>query len=228
MKLTYWSHSCFLLEIQGYRLVFDPYFTGNPKATVKQEDVECDFILVTHGHGDHLGDAVAIAKRNSATIISNYEIATYCGTKGVSVHPMHIGGARKFPFGLVKLTIAHHGSGLITEDGIIYLGNPTGILVMAEGKTIFHAGDTGLFLDMQLIGEINPIDVALLPIGDNFTMGIDDACRAVEFLKPRVAIPMHYQTFDLIDVDPLEFKKRAEAKTGAVVEVLKIGQDFEI
>ena len=226
MKLTYWSHSCFLLETQSHKLVFDPFLTGNPKATVKQEEVECDFVLVTHGHEDHLGDAVSIAKRNNATIISTYEVATYCGKQGVSVHPMHIGGARTFPFGTVKLTIAHHGAGLDTKDGIVYMGNPAGILVTTEGKTVFHAGDTGLFLDMQLIGERHPIDIALLPIGDNFTMGIDDACKAIEFLRPKVAIPMHYKTFDLIDVDPQEFKKKA-VESGVRVELLEIGQRFE-
>ena len=226
MKLTYWSHSCFLLETQHYRLVFDPFLNGNPKATIKPEDVTCDFVLVTHGHGDHLGDAIDIAKQNNATIISNYEVATYCGKQGASVHPMHIGGARDFPFGRVKLTIAHHGSGLDTEDGILYMGNPVGMLVMAEQKTVYHAGDTGLFLDMQLISELHPIDIALLPIGDNFTMGIDDACKAIEFLKPKVAIPMHYKTFDLIDVDPQEFRRKTE-DSETFVEILEIGQTFE-
>ena len=226
MKLTYWSHSCFLLEAHNHKLVFDPFLTGNPKAAVKPDDVECDFILVTHGHGDHLGDAVKIAKRNNATIISTYEVATYCSKQGATAHPMHIGGARDFPFGRIKLTIAHHGSGLDTDDGIVYLGNPAGILVMIEGKTLYHAGDTGLFLDMQLISELHPIDVALLPIGDNFTMGIDDAGKALEFLKPKVAIPMHYNTFDVINVDPEEFRKKA-IKTKTFVEILEIGQSFE-
>ena len=226
MKLTYWSHSCFLLETKNHNIVFDPFLTGNPKAKVKPEEVKCDFILVTHGHGDHLGDAVDIAKRNNATIISNFEVATYCGKQGANVHPMHIGGGREFPFGRVKLTIAHHGSGLDTEDGFIYLGNPVGFLLMSERKTLYNAGDTGLFLDMQLIAELNPIDVALLPIGDNFTMGIDDACKALEFLKPKVAIPMHYKTFDLIDADPHEFRKKAE-DTETFVEILDIGQTFE-
>ena len=227
MKLTYWSHSCFLLETNNYRLVFDPFLTGNPKATVKPADVKCDYILVTHGHGDHLGDAVDIAKRNNATIISTYEVATYCGKQGAASHPMHIGGTRDFPFGRVKLTIAHHGSGLDTGDAIVYLGNPAGILVMTEGKTLYHAGDTGLFLDMQLIRELHPIDVALLPIGDNFTMGIDDACKALEFLKPKVAIPMHYKTFDVIDVDPEEFRKKAQA-TETFIEILDINQSIEL
>ena len=226
MKLTYWSHSCFLLETKNHSIVFDPFLTGNPKAKIKPEEVKCDFILVTHGHGDHLGDAVDIAKRNNATIISNFEVATYCGKQGANVHPMHIGGGHDFPFGRVKLTIAHHGSGLDTEDGFIYLGNPAGFLLMSKRKTLYNAGDTGLFLDMQLIAELNPIDVALLPIGDNFTMGIDDACKALEFLKPKVAIPMHYKTFDLIDADPHEFRKKAE-DTETFVEILDIGQTFE-
>ena len=140
MKLTFWSHSCFLLEAKNHKLVFDPFLSGNPKAPVKPEDVTCDYVLVTHGHGDHLGDAVTIAKRNAATIISTNEVAIYCGKQGVNVHPMHIGGARNFPFGNIKLTIAHHGSSLETEDGIIYLGNPAGILVGVEGKNSLSRG----------------------------------------------------------------------------------------
>jgi len=226
MKLTYLSHSCFLLETGTHRLLIDPFLSGNPKAPVKAETVKCDFILISHGHGDHVGDAVAIAKRNNATIISNYEIATYCSEQGAKSHGMHIGGGHNFPFGRVKLTIAHHGSGYHTEKGFLYLGNPVGFLITAGGKTIYHSGDTGLFLDMQLIGQLNRIDVALLPIGDNFTMGIDDAVKAVEFLKPQVAIPMHYKTFDVIDADPLEFAGKALA-AGTRAEVLDIGKSFE-
>jgi len=226
MKLTYLSHSCFLLETGTHRLLIDPFLAGNPKAPIKPEAVKCDFILISHGHGDHVGDAVAIAKRNNATIISNYEIATFCGKQGAKTHAQHIGGGHNFPFGRVKLTIAHHGSGLQTNDGFLYLGNPVGFLITAAGKTIYHAGDTGLFMDMQLIGQMNRIDIALLPIGDNFTMGIDDAVKAVEFLKPQVAIPMHYKTFDVIDVDPHEFARKAAA-LGARVEVLEIGKSFE-
>ena len=226
MKLTYWGHSCFLIEIKEFRLVIDPFLRGNPKASIKPEDVECDYVLVTHGHGDHLGDAVEISKNNDATLIANYEISVYCGNQGAKVHPMHIGGSREFPFGRIKLTIAHHGSGLESGNEIIYLGNPVGIQITSEGKTLYHAGDTGLFLDMKLIGELQPIDVAILPIGDNFTMGIDDACKAIEFLKPKVAIPMHYQTFELIDVDPHEFKTKGR-ETEAFIEVMDIGQSFE-
>jgi L-ascorbate metabolism protein UlaG (beta-lactamase superfamily) len=201
--------------------------TGNPKAPVKPADVSCSFILVTHGHGDHVGDAVAIAKGTGATIISNYEIATYLGREGVKTHAMNIGGAWQFPFGRVKCTIAHHGSTLETDAGLVGLGNPMGFVITADGKTVYHSGDTGLFLDMQLIGQLNRLDVALLPIGDNFTMGIDDAVKAVEFLRPRIAIPMHYKTFEVIEADPQEFARKASAH-GTRVEVVPVGESFTV
>ncbi|HWL54130.1 MAG TPA: metal-dependent hydrolase [Chthoniobacteraceae bacterium] len=218
MKLTHLGHSCFLLETSRHRLLFDPFLSGNPLATTRPEEVECDFILVTHGHEDHLGDAVAIAKRTGATIISNFETASVCGKQGAKAHPMQHGGAWQFPFGRVKLTIAHHSSSNETEEGFTYLGNPAGILVTTDGKTIYHAGDTALFLDMKLIGELDSIDVALLPIGDNFTMGPEDAGRAVDFLNAKLAIPMHYNTFDLIKVDPERFVAAAKGR-GRVMEI---------
>lgn len=224
MKLTYLSHSCFAVETSTHRLLIDPFLTGNSLAPVKPEEVECDFILLSHGHEDHLGDAVPIAKRTGATIVANYETATFCGQQGAKVHPMQIGGAYEFPFGRLKLTIAHHSSSRATADGFSFLGNPAGLLITAEGKTIYHAGDTGLFLDMKLIGELDRIDVALLPIGDNFTMGPDDAAQAVDFLNPRLAIPMHYNTFEIIKMDPQRFVQKV--KSG--VRVMEIGETITV
>lgn len=221
-KLTYLSHAAFLLETNGHKILIDPFLSGNDLAPVKPEEVQCDFILLTHGHGDHVGDTVSIAKRNRATVISNYEISAWCEEQGLNAHPMHIGGAHEFPFGRVKLTIAHHGSGYPTDEGVRYMGNPAGMLITIENKTVYHAGDTALFYDMKLIGEMNSIDLALLPIGDNFTMGIDDAVKATEFLTPKKVIPMHYKTFEVIDVDPQEFVKKAKAK-GFEAQVLEFG-----
>ena len=227
MKLTYLSHSCFSVETSTHRLIIDPFLSGNPLAQTKVEEVEADFVLLSHGHEDHLGDAVSIARRTGATIIANYETATYCARQGVNAHPMQLGGAWKFPFGRVKLTIAHHSSSVGTETGFIFLGNPAGILITAEGKTIYHAGDTALFLDMKLIGELDRIDVALLPIGDNFTMGPEDATRAAEFLNAPLSIPMHFNTFDLIKVDPERFLSKVKAG-GREARVLAIGESVEI
>lgn len=226
MKLTFWGHACFLLETGKHRIVIDPFLTGNPVAKVKAEEVKCDFIVVSHGHGDHLGDTVSIAKRNKALVISNFEIASYCGQQGCQSHPMHIGGSHTFPFGRLKLTIAHHGSSLAQGGSFLYLGNPAGFIFNIDGKCIYHAGDTGLFYDMKLIGEMNKIDVALLPIGDNFTMGIDDAVKAVEFLKPGLTIPMHYKTFEVINVNPEGFASKVQA-IGHKTKILSVGESHE-
>ncbi|MCK5077487.1 MAG: metal-dependent hydrolase [Calditrichia bacterium] len=223
VKVTFLSHSAFLIENEEYKIIIDPFLSDNPRATVAPESLSINYILLTHGHGDHIGDALKIAKANNATIIAPFELATYCQEQGAQVHPMHIGGGFNFPFGRIKLTIAHHGS--MTPDGK-YVGNPCGFLITTEGKTIYHAGDTGLFYDMKLIGEMNNIDLALLPIGDNFTMGIDDAVKAVELLQCQKTIPMHYNTFDVINADPQEFADKAK-KTGTEVIILPIGKTFE-
>jgi L-ascorbate metabolism protein UlaG (beta-lactamase superfamily) len=221
--LTYLGHSAFLVEGANGRIVIDPFLTGNPTASASPEEIEVDHVLLTHGHGDHIGDSVAIATANDATIVAPFELANYCSQQGARVHPMHIGGAYQFPFGRVKLTIAHHGSA--APDGT-YTGNPCGFLVTMDGRTLYHPGDTGLFLDMKLIGEMNAIDVALLPIGDNFTMGIEDAVKATEFLQPGVVIPMHYKTFDVIDVEPQEFVERVTA-AGFTARLLGPGDSYE-
>jgi L-ascorbate metabolism protein UlaG (beta-lactamase superfamily) len=207
-------------------LLIDPFITGNPVAKSTKEQKAAEFILITHGHGDHLGDAIALAKKSKAMIISNFEICTYCQSQGVeNVHPMHIGGGHEFPFGSVKLTIAHHGSTL--GDKLQYGGNPVGFIIRTGGKTLYHAGDTGLFMDMQLIGELDDIDLAMLPIGDNFTMNIPDAVKAVEFLKPKKAIPMHYNTFDLIACDPQDFAKGVK-QLGTEGIILNFGESYEL
>ncbi|SRR5579862_2443979 len=223
MKLTYWTHSCFCVETGAHRLVIDPFLTGNRLASVKPEEVECDFILLSHGHSDHIGDAVAISKRTGATIIAMVELAAWLEKQGARTHAMNLGGAHAFPFGRVKLTLAHHSAAV---EGA-YLGTPAGLLIQAGGKTLYHAGDTALFLDMKLIGELNRIDAALLPIGDNYTMGIDDAVLAVEFLRPKLAIPMHYNTFDAIMADPDDFVRKV-ARTGAAAKALKPGEGIEV
>lgn len=227
VKLQYLSHAAFLLQTETHRILIDPFLSDNPLAPVKADDVTCDFILVTHGHGDHVGDTVAIAKRTGATVISNFEIASWCTEQGLNAHPMHIGGGHDFPFGHVKLTIAHHGSGYPVAGGMRYMGNPAGALLTLGGKTIYHAGDTALTYDMKLLGELHQIDVALLPIGDNFTMGIDDAVKAAEFLKPGLAIPMHYKTFDVIDVEPEEFVHKA-GEAGFKARALNFGEEMTL
>ncbi len=220
MNITYYGHSAFLLDDGTTKLIIDPFLDGNPLATVKPENVNVQYIVVTHGHGDHLGDAIPIAKRCGATVIAVNELANYVADKGAKSHGMHIGGAYDFPFGKVKFTIAHHGS--VTPDGV-HAGNPAGALVTIGGKTVYHTGDTGLFLDMKLIGEMNPVDVMLAPIGDNFTMGIDDAVKAVEFIRPKFVIPMHYNTWPVIKADPDLFIRKISAE-GFRGKVLKVGE----
>jgi len=226
VQLTFHGHSCFSVEGAGNTVWLDPFLAGNPQADLLPDEVTvADFILVTHGHGDHLGDAIAIGKRTGATIISNHEIATYCEGQGVEAHALHIGGGFSFPFGRVKMTIAFHGSAL--PDGS-YGGNPGGFLLDVEQRRIYHAGDTGLFYDMKLIGQEKPIDVALLPIGDNYTMGPEDALRAAELLNPRLVVPMHYNTFEVIEQDPDDFAHKVKENLGVEAAAMGPGESLEV
>ncbi len=223
LKVTYLSHSGFLFDDGTYKLLIDPYLTGNPTAKHSSQEINADFIALTHAHGDHLGDAMKIAKDNSATIIAVNELGNYLIEFGLKVHKMHIGGGYNFPFGRLKFTIAHHGSS--TNDGK-YMGEAAGVVVKMGGHTFYHCGDTGLFMDMKLIGQIDNISLMFLPIGDNFTMGIDDAVKAVEFVKPKIAIPMHFNTFPIITADPAEFKTKVESIRKKCI-IMEIGETIE-
>jgi L-ascorbate metabolism protein UlaG (beta-lactamase superfamily) len=225
LKATWFSHACFLIQSAKAKLLVDPFITGNPLSPVKADSLSADYILVSHGHGDHVGDTVAIAQRTGATVISNFEIQNWMVAQGVkNVHPQHIGGGFNYPWGRVKLTLALHGSAL--PDGS-YGGNPCGFLFYIDGKKIYHACDTGLFYDMKLIGE-EGIDLAILPIGDNFTMGPDDALRAVKLIQPKRVVPIHYNTFDVIKQDPNAWAARVEKETPAKVTVMKPGDTIEV
>ncbi len=227
IKYTYVGHATHFLDVNGTKIVIDPFFGDNPSTDMAADAVEADYILLTHGHYDHVADAVAIAKRTGATVVSNFEISNWLGQQGVpqeQLHAQHIGGGFNHSFGYVKLTIAHHGSGLPDgSDG----GNPAGLLITADGKKLYFAGDTGLFYSMKLIGE-EGLDLAVLPIGDNFTMGPDDALRAVKLLSPKMVVPSHYDTWELIAQDPQAWKNRVEAETDTKVAVLKPGESLDV
>ena len=225
MKVSYHGHSIIKIVTNGTTILIDPFINGNGLTDLKVENENPDVILLTHGHNDHVGDTVELAKKNNALVVAPNELADYLGWQGCNVHNMHIGGAHEFEFGKVKFTQAFHGSSYVTENKeIIYTGMPSGILFTAEGKTIYHAGDTALFGDMELIGKRHPIDVAFLPIGDNFTMGPEDAAYAVSLLKPKIVVPIHYNTFPPITQNPDEFAKLVE---GAEVQILQSGEFVE-
>lgn len=221
MKVSYHGHSVVKVEANGKTILFDPFITGNGLTDLKADDVKVDVILLTHGHNDHVGDTVDLALKNDALVVAPFELAEYLGWQGVKVHEMHIGGAHEFDFGRVKLTQAFHGSSYTDYETktIVYTGMPSGILLTIDGKTIFHAGDTALFSDMKMIGELNDIDVAFLPIGDNFTMGPDDAVLAAKWLNACTVVPIHFNTFPVIEQNPQEFVSKLPEGVGRVLEV---------
>lgn len=226
MKVSYHGHSIVKIETNGKTILIDPFINGNDLTDLNVADQKADVIVLTHGHNDHVGDTVEIAKANDSLVIATAELATYLSWQGLKTHPLNLGGAAQFNFGKVKLTQAFHSSSYTTADNeIIYTGMPAGVLLFIEGKTIYHAGDTSLFSDMKLIGERHPIDLAFLPIGDNFTMGPEDAATAVEFLKPKTVVPIHYNTFPYIQQDPQQF---VDLVHSAEVKVLSAGDGLEL
>ena len=225
VEISYHGHSVVKIETEGKMILIDPFINGNGLTDLKVENEKPDAILLTHGHNDHVGDTVELAKNNDALVVAVNELADYISWQGVKVHNMHIGGAHQFDFGKVKFTQAFHGSSYVTENQqIIYTGMPAGILFSAEGKTIYHMGDTALFSDLKLIGERHPVDVLFVPIGDNFTMGPEDAAYAVELIKPKIVVPIHYNTFPPIEVDPQRF---VDLVKDADVQVLKAGEEVK-
>ncbi len=226
MKVSFHGHSIVKIETNGKTILFDPFIKGNSLTDLTIEDVKPDVIILTHGHNDHLGDTIELAKKHDSLVVGIAEIATYIGWQGIRTHGMNIGGSFQFDFGKVTLTPAFHSTGYATVDEqIIYLGLPAGILFSAEGKTVYHVGDTALYSDMKLIGDKHDIDLAFIPIGDNFTMSPEDAVIAAKWLKPKTVVPIHYNTFPVIQQDPYKFIELLEDGNGRVMEV---GEEIEL
>ncbi|GMR13450.1 MAG: metal-dependent hydrolase [Gemmatimonadota bacterium] len=227
-SLKFHGHATFTLTTDdGVSIVIDPFFDENPMTELTSDDVtDVDFILCTHGHFDHFADAIPIAKRTGATLVATFEIVSYAQSQGVeNAHPMHIGGSWQFPFGRVKMTNAVHGGQVAGEGAEGFSTNSAGFLIdLGPGRRIHHAGDTALTMDMQLLQ--GKVDVALLPIGDNFTMGPEDAVTAIDFIQPEVVVPIHYNSWPLVEQDPEAFK--ALVGDRARVEVLDPGDTLEL
>ncbi|MBT2582514.1 metal-dependent hydrolase [Planococcus sp. ISL-109] len=226
MKISYHGHSVVKIQTEGKIILIDPFINGNELTDLTVTGEKPDAILLTHAHNDHVGDTVELAKASGAVVVATVELANYLGTQGIETIGMNLGGANQFDFGKVKFTKAFHSSSYTTESGdVIYGGMPAGILFEAEGKTVYHAGDTEVFGDMEIIGKRHSIDVAFVPIGDFFTMGPTDAAYAVELLKPKTVVPIHYNTFPPIKQDPEQFKSQV---TGAQVNIMQPGDSVEL
>lgn len=227
MKLTYFGHSALMIETGGHKLLFDPFISGNPLAdgVITAADLNPDVILLTHAHGDHWGDTLDIARRAGALIVANFEITSYAQRHGHElVQPLNTGGSWDFAWGRLTQTHARHSSSF--PDGT-YGGNPNGYLLFAEGKCVYNTGDTSPFAEMAWIGEDHRVDVALMPIGDCFTMGPSGAVRAAQLIKPELTIPLHFNTFPLIEVDTDSWENQM-ATAGFATRVLNPGEHLPV
>ena len=224
MKTTYYGQSCLSIETGGKTLLFDPFITHNPLAShIDINSLKPDYILLSHGHGDHIDDLLPIQKNSGAKVICIAEIATWLGNQGIEAHGMNIGGGYNFEFGRVKMVNAIHSSSM--PDGS-YGGNPAGFVIYAEGKAIYFAGDTALTYDMKLLADDN-IDWAFLPIGDNYTMGVDDAIKAAGFINCKNIIGVHYDSFPVIKIDKEEAMEKF-AKAALNLKLPAVGESLEL
>ena len=223
IKYTYYGHASFLLNDGTSKVLTDPFLTGNPLAAIQADEVECDYILLTHAHGDHLGDAPAIAKRTGAMVLGIPEVLDVClqAEGDIKTHGMNIGGSVKLPFGKVRMTMALHSSGVAG-------GIACGYVIQIGGINVYFAGDTALFSDMKLIGQKDPLDYAVLPIGDNYTMGLEDAALAAQWLNTKNVIPIHYNTWPVIAQEAGRYKEVTEGMTRAAVHIVEPGGTLEL
>ena len=223
IKYTYYGHASFLLDDGTSKVLTDPFLTGNPLPAIQADEVECDYILLTHAHGDHLGDAPAIAKRTGAMVLGIPEVLDVClqAESDIKTHGMNIGGSVKLPFGKVRMTMALHSSGVAG-------GIACGYVIQIGGINVYFAGDTALFSDMKLIGQKDPLDYAVLPIGDNYTMGLEDAALAAQWLNTKNVIPIHYNTWPVIAQEAGRYKEVTEGMTRAAVHIVEPGGTLEL
>lgn len=220
MQVNYQGHAAVYIETNSEeKLLIDPFFTGNPFASIDPSMVAVDYIILTHGHDDHVGDTVEIAKRSGAKVIAPVELAEFLAEQGIDSHGMNIGGSYHFSFGRVKFVQAFHSSSTVIDGKPVYLGPACGVIITADNRTIYHLGDTALFSDLKLIGQLDDIDLALIPIGSNFTMGPEDAILAAQMIKPKKAMPIHYNTFPVIEQDPKKFIDGLEGIEGLIPEI---------
>jgi L-ascorbate metabolism protein UlaG (beta-lactamase superfamily) len=220
IKITWLGHSAFALDIDGHPVLLDPFLTGNPLAAASADEVQAEIIFLSHAHGDHLGDTVRIAERTSAKVVTNPEICFWLSHQGIEkTHPQNSGGGWNHDFVHCRFTVAHHSSSF--PDGT-FGGSPHGFVFTVGDRRLYFAGDTDVFSDMQIIGDMQ-IDLAFLPIGDNYTMGPDESLLAIKYLRPRFVIPMHYKTFPLIDQDPVAWANKVSNQTSAQPIVLDPG-----